>query len=187
MFSRKSSQKPTKQPIYPAGKYSTQSSSSIGIPPPAPPLSRLSSVKPIPPLQSSQYPSSNSFYQNILSGLGLGMGASLGRGIVDKGLGSHTNDEVNCAMDYIHYFVNPTDVSLNGAALSATEQNIISQSINTINSWNVLCEQGVSIAMSNNPDIQYIQQANNSLKNSTSSLVSATNLLKSKLSNFNIL
>ena len=94
MFSRKSSQKPTKQPIYPAGKYSTQSSSSIGIPPPAPPLSRLSSVKPIPPLQSSQYPSSNSFYQNILSGLGLGMGASLGRGIVDKGLGSHTNDEV---------------------------------------------------------------------------------------------
>jgi hypothetical protein len=95
-------------------------------------------------------------------------------------------DEVNCAMNYINYFVNPADASLNGAALSSAEQNIISQSINTINSWNVLCEQGVSIAMSNNPDIQYIQQANNSLKNSTSSLVSATNMLKSKLANFNI-
>jgi len=95
-------------------------------------------------------------------------------------------DEVNCALDYVEYFVNPCDSSLNGAALSTEEQNIIAQSINTINSWNVLCEQGVSIAMANNPDIQYIQQANNSLKKSTSSLISATNLLKSKLSKYNI-
>jgi hypothetical protein len=90
-------------------------------------------------------------------------------------------DEVNCAMGFIQHFVSPSDISLNGADLSDAEKNIINQSIHTIDSWNVLCEQGVSIAMANNADVQYIQQASNSLKNTKNSLVSATNTLRNKL------
>ena len=90
-------------------------------------------------------------------------------------------DEVNCAMGFIQHFVSPSDISLNGADLSAAEKNIIDQSIHTIDSWNVLCEQGVSIAMANNSDVQYIQQASNSLKGTKNSLISATNTLRTKM------
>lgn len=95
-------------------------------------------------------------------------------------------DEVNCAMQYINYFVSPTDASLNGAQLSAVEKNIIAKSIDTIDSWNVLCEQGVSIAMASDPDVQYIQQASSQLKNTTFNLKTITNTLKNKLASFNI-
>jgi hypothetical protein len=96
-------------------------------------------------------------------------------------------DEVNCAMQYINYFVDPeSNPTLVDAALSAAEKNIITQSVNTINSWNVLCEQGVSIAMANDPDVQYIHQASTELVSMTSSLKTATSALKSKLAAFNI-
>jgi len=95
--------------------------------------------------------------------------------------------EINCAMKYINYFVSPTDASLNGAALSAEEKNIINKSVETIDTWNNLCEHGVSIAMSDNVDVKYIQQASNELKHTTNSLKSATNTLKSKLASYNIL
>jgi hypothetical protein len=95
-------------------------------------------------------------------------------------------DEVNCAMQYINYFVSPSDASLSGAQLSSVEKNIITQSIHTIDSWNVLCEQGVSIAMANDPDVQYIQHASTQLKNTTLNLKTVTNALKSKLAGFNI-
>lgn len=94
-------------------------------------------------------------------------------------------DEVNCAMQYINYFVSP-DHSLHDAELSSVEKNIITQSIHTIESWNVLCEQGVSIAMASDPDVQYIQQASSQLKNTTFNLKTVTNTLKSKLAAFNI-
>ena len=90
-------------------------------------------------------------------------------------------DEVNCAMGFIQHFVSPSDISSNGADLSAAEKNIIDQSIHTIDSWNILCEQGVSIAMANNSDVQYIQQASNSLKGTKNSLISATNTLRTKM------
>uniref|UniRef100_A0A6C0LA86 Uncharacterized protein n=1 Tax=viral metagenome TaxID=1070528 RepID=A0A6C0LA86_9ZZZZ len=95
-------------------------------------------------------------------------------------------DEVNCAMQYINYFVSPVDASLNGAQLSDVEKNIIAKSIDTIDSWNVLCEQGVSIAMASDPDVQYIQQASSQLKNTTFNLKTVTNTLKNKLASFNI-
>ena len=95
-------------------------------------------------------------------------------------------DEVNCAMQYINYFVSPVDASLNGAQLSDIEKNIIAKSIDTIDSWNVLCEQGVSIAMASDPDVQYIQQASSQLKNTTFNLKTVTNTLKNKLASFNI-
>jgi hypothetical protein len=96
-------------------------------------------------------------------------------------------DEVNCAMQYINYFVSPeSNPNLVDAQLSSAEKNIITQSVNTINSWNILCEQGVSIAMSSDPDIQYIHQASNQLKTTTVNLKSVTASLKSKLASFSI-
>jgi len=93
--------------------------------------------------------------------------------------------EIHCAMNYINYFVSPTDVSLNGAQLSADELNIIDKSVRTIETWNILCEQGVSIAMATDPDVVYIQQASADLHQTTLSLKTATNKLKAKLAAFN--
>ena len=95
--------------------------------------------------------------------------------------------EVNCAMQYINYFVSPeSNPNLVDAKLTSAERNIITQSVNTINSWNILCDQGVSIAMSTDPDIQYIQQASNQLKTTTVNLKNVTASLKSKLASFSI-
>lgn len=95
--------------------------------------------------------------------------------------------EVNCAMQYINYFVSPeSNPNLVDARLTAAERNIITQSVNTINSWNVLCDQGVSIAMSTDPDVKYIQQASNTLKTTTVNLKNVTASLKSKLASFSI-
>ena len=95
-------------------------------------------------------------------------------------------DEVSCAMQYINYFVSPTDASLNNAQLSAADKNILTQSVATINNWNTLCEHGVSIAMANNVDVQYIQSANTQLKQKTVTLKNSISLLRSKLALHNI-
>ena len=101
---------------------------------------------------------------------------------------NHVMDEVNCAMQYIGYFVDPSsNPSLHGAALSAQERNIINKSVETVNSWNILCEQGISIAMSNDIDIKNIQSASSQLKIKTNNLKTVTNNLKSKLASYNIL
>jgi hypothetical protein len=92
--------------------------------------------------------------------------------------------ELDCAMDYITNFVNPISPPPPGSELSVIEKNIISQAVSTIDSWNVICEQGVSIAMSSNTDIQYIQRANVSLKQKTVILNSVTTTLRTKLSNY---
>ena len=77
-------------------------------------------------------------------------------------------DEINCAMQYVNHFVSPEEnPDLVDAGLSVEEKNIIAKSVETIDNWNTLCEFGVSIAMSNDVDIQYIQQANSELKNTT--------------------
>jgi hypothetical protein len=94
-------------------------------------------------------------------------------------------DEVNCAMQYINHFVSPTD-ALPDADLSSTEKNIIAQAVHSIETWNVLCEQGVNIAMANDPDVQYIKNASSQLKTTTQNLKSITNTLKSKFVSINI-
>jgi hypothetical protein len=97
-------------------------------------------------------------------------------------------DEVNCAMEYIQYFVDPTSKpALASAQLSSTEKNIITKAVATIDSWNVLCDQGISIAMANDPDVKFIQQSSTELKTTTRTLVSLTNNLKSKLASLHIL
>ena len=96
--------------------------------------------------------------------------------------------EVNCALGYINHFVNPSDSpNLNvTASLSSQDKNIIDKAVSTIDNWNVLCDQGVSIAMTNNPDIQNIKKVNNDLKMKTTNIQNATNLLKAKFAQFNI-
>jgi hypothetical protein len=95
-------------------------------------------------------------------------------------------DEVNCAMLYMNHFISPTD-SLPDANLSAVEKNIVTQAIHTIDTWNVLCEQGVSIAMANDANVQYIQTASSQLKDKTRNLKSIANTLKSKFVSMNII
>ena len=94
--------------------------------------------------------------------------------------------EINCAMQYINHFVAPTAVVPVGANLSSAELNVINQAVATIDNWNVLCDQGVSVAMSNNPDIQNILSINNSLKTKTTTLKNATTNLRAKFALYNI-
>jgi hypothetical protein len=94
--------------------------------------------------------------------------------------------EINCAMKYINHFVAPTADIPVGANLSDIELNVINQAVATIDNWNTLCDQGVSIAMSNNPDIQNILSINNSLKSKTNTLKNATTNLKTKFALYNI-
>jgi len=95
--------------------------------------------------------------------------------------------EVNCAMQYINYFVdassNPT---LHDAALNATEKNIIQQAVNTIDNWTALCDSGVSIAMSNDADIKFITQSSNELKQTTTTLQNVTSTLRAKMASFQL-
>lgn len=95
-------------------------------------------------------------------------------------------NEVNCAMTYINNFVTPDASAPEAASLSATEKDIIAKAVSTLDNWGALCDQGVTIAMSNNEDIQYLKTASNQLKTKATSLASATALLRSKLQQFNI-
>lgn len=95
-------------------------------------------------------------------------------------------DEINCAMQYVNYFVQGGENAPVGAHLKPEEQNIISQAVVTIDNWNVLCEQGVSIAMTNDPNIKLIHQASRDLKTTSTTLKQATVTLKSKLMRFNL-
>lgn len=92
-------------------------------------------------------------------------------------------DEINCAMNYINSFVvvNP---DLPAAQLSAEDKNIINKAVNTIDNWQNLCDQGVSIALNNSSDMSYLKNANSELKSKTSILTSVTNTLKSKLATY---
>lgn len=93
---------------------------------------------------------------------------------------------VNCAMKYISHFVDASFSAPPEAELSQEEKNIIHSAVNTIDNWNILCEQGVSIAMSSNPDVQYITNASNELKSTTLTLKNATDKLKNKLASYHI-
>ena len=96
----------------------------------------------------------------------------------------NVSSNINCAMTYINHFVDSSSPAPATADLSAEEKGIIDGAITTINNWNILCDQGVSIAMSNNPDIQFITGTSAQLKTKAQALTTATNLLKTKLSAF---
>ncbi len=90
-------------------------------------------------------------------------------------------DEVNCAMNYINNFVTPDPNLVNGK-LSNEDKHIISKAVDTIDNWKNLCDQGVSIALTNSSDMQYLKNTNIELKQKTSSLKNVTSKLKLKLS-----
>jgi len=92
--------------------------------------------------------------------------------------------EINCAMTYITNFVEVTDPNLIGYQLSADEKNIISKAVDTIDNWNIICQEGVSITMNTNSSIVAINTKNQLLKNKTSQLNALTSTLKNKLSGY---
>ena len=94
--------------------------------------------------------------------------------------------EMNCAMKYINYFVLPGETSLASAELSLEEKNIINKAVDTIDSWNIICNHGVSIAMANNADIQYIQTTSSQLKQTTVTLKKSIDDLRIKLNSYKI-
>ena len=95
--------------------------------------------------------------------------------------------QVSCAMNYIHYFVDPSSVASKPAnsELSAVEKNVITKAVSTIDHWNALCEQNITIAMANNADIQYVSAASADLKVKAASLLANTSALQHKLRLFN--
>jgi hypothetical protein len=93
-------------------------------------------------------------------------------------------DEVNCAMKYINHFVDSSYEVPKEGNLDQQDIDIINQAAMTINNWNTLCEEGVIIAMSNNPDIQYIKQANADISINVHVLQNASVKLKQKLNSF---
>ena len=94
-------------------------------------------------------------------------------------------DEVSCAMNYIGNFVNP-DPLLVKAQLSDTEKTIINKAVDTIENWNILCDQGVSIALNNSSDIQNIKLSNQNFKAKSIALKSLSAALRTKLNNLHL-
>ena len=92
--------------------------------------------------------------------------------------------EINCAMTYITNFVEVTNPDLIDYNLSSDEKNIISKAVDTINNWNIICQEGVSITMNNNSSIVAINTKNQLLKNKTTQLKELTSTLKTKLSGY---
>jgi len=69
----------------------------------------------------------------------------------------------------------------------SNEKNMISKSVETINTWNALCENRITIAMDNEIDIKYIKETSDLLKTKTITIRNAASNLRSKLSNLNII
>ena len=96
-------------------------------------------------------------------------------------------NQLNCAMGYISYFIDSSNTletpeKQNKAQLSSDEQNIISKAVSTIDNWQSLCNNGVSIALNDNTDITSINNINSQFISKTSQLKTMTANLKLKLS-----
>ena len=100
---------------------------------------------------------------------------------------SSVMSEINCAMGYIQNFVAPGSIPAPvNSQLSVAEKNVINQAVVTIDNWSTLCTQGVTIAMSNNPDVVSMKAFSNQLNSKTNNLKSYTNVLKAKMAQYNI-
>ena len=96
------------------------------------------------------------------------------------------SSELNCAMGYIAYFVDSSAPKPQHADLSANDLNVINKAVVAIENYNILCDQGVSIALTNSADVQYIKMINNDLGSKTTALRTATNKLRAKLAQYNL-
>lgn len=95
-------------------------------------------------------------------------------------------NEINCSMTFINNFVTPSCNAPESAELSANDKEIINKAVSTIDNWSVLCDQGITIAMSNNSDIKYLKQASEELKSKATLLGSNTSILRAKLASYNL-
>lgn len=95
-------------------------------------------------------------------------------------------NEVNCAMNYMNYFVNPVDNTLTKAVLNEDDKSVITNAVSTINNWNTLCTNGVSITMANDEHIKTIASVNSTLKSNASIIKSIKSTLQAKLAGFNL-
>lgn len=93
------------------------------------------------------------------------------------------SDEVQCAMKYIQYFVAPSG-NLPAAELNEVDKNVIRRATTTIEAWSQIYEKGVSIAMNQNEDIQYIHQSNEQFRRQAVVLQSTTSQLRNKYSQY---
>lgn len=91
--------------------------------------------------------------------------------------------EVQCAMKYIQHFVNPTE-DLEKAKLNDVDRNVIQRATTTIEAWSQIYENGVSVAMNQNEDIQYIHQANGLFKDQAVILRQSSSQLRNKYSRY---
>uniref|UniRef100_A0A6C0EXZ3 Uncharacterized protein n=1 Tax=viral metagenome TaxID=1070528 RepID=A0A6C0EXZ3_9ZZZZ len=98
---------------------------------------------------------------------------------------SQVSDEVDCAMKYINNFVYP-DSSLINATLSDSDKLIITKATSTIESWNSIVQNGVSMTMYNNTNVQYITQQNNNYSSKATILKATTLSLRNKFNFYNI-
>jgi hypothetical protein len=94
-------------------------------------------------------------------------------------------DEINCAMQYIGHFVDASFNAPSAAELSSAEKTVIAKAVETIDHWNVLCEQGISVSLQHNPDVQSIIRDSKELVHTTSVLKTATTSLRTKLAKYN--
>jgi hypothetical protein len=94
--------------------------------------------------------------------------------------------DINCAMKYVHHFISPETDDCNTnlcgyAELSNEEKQMIEESINTIRNWDQLYNKGMQIAISENADVKFIEEANKIIQTTTNSLKDATAIFKGKL------
>jgi hypothetical protein len=89
-------------------------------------------------------------------------------------------DEITCAMNYITHFTSPDGTVIPTAELSLEDKNAIQRSVQTLNAWSEICNHGVSIAMVNDPNIQYIQQSNQIFMQQSTVLKQATSTLRGR-------
>ena len=94
--------------------------------------------------------------------------------------------DIDCAMKYVHHFISPetddSSTNLCGCAdLSDEEKLMIEESIHTIQNWDQLYNKGMKIAISQNADIKFIEEANKIIHTTTNSLKEATAIFKGKL------
>lgn len=92
--------------------------------------------------------------------------------------------DIDCAMKYIHHFIQPeieNDIDANLCDLSEAEKQVIAESIRTIQNWDNLYNKGMKIAISENSDVKFIEEANKIMNNTTKTLKDATSLFKGKI------
>lgn len=94
--------------------------------------------------------------------------------------------DIDCAMKYVHHFISPetddSSTNLCGCAeLSDEEKQMIEESIHTIQNWDQLYNKGMKIAISQNADVKFIEEANKIIHTTTNSLKDATAIFKGKL------